>query len=301
MFTRILIPLDGSKTAEKALPYARFVAGALNLPVELLGVIDIAEMATHISAEKARYLNTLIEDGVRSSEQYLKGVASTFPGANVKCSVEKGRAEQVIIENAATDKGTLVTMATHGRSGINRWLLGSVAEKVLRGTTNPLLLVRATEEAKAERETTFKSIVVPLDGSELAESVLPMVAELAKTLKLKVVLFRAYNIPYNAYASAEGYYAVDYEELLKAMREEAVDYLEKKTEAVKELGVDKVSYVAKEGFAADEVISLARETPDNLIAMCTHGRSGVKRWVLGSVTETVVRHSADPVLVIRAS
>jgi nucleotide-binding universal stress UspA family protein len=301
MFSRILIPLDGSKTAEKVLPYARFLAGSLNLPVELLAVVDIVEMATHMSADRARYLDTMIEDSVRNSEQYLRGVAGTFPGANTKCTVEKGKAEQVIIETAAADKGTLITMATHGRSGINRWLLGSIAEKVLRGAPNPLLLVRATDEAKADLVATLKSIVVPLDGSELAESVLPTVAELAKTLKLEVVLFRAYSIPYSAYSSAEGYYAVDYEELLKAMREEAVDYLEKKTEAVKKLGVDKVSCVAKEGFAADEIISLSRKSPDNLIAMCTHGRSGVKRWVLGSVTETVVRHSADPVLVIRAS
>jgi nucleotide-binding universal stress UspA family protein len=301
MFTRILIPLDGSKTAEKVLPYARFLAGSLKLPVELLAVVDIVEMATHISADRARHLDTMIEDSVRNSEQYLRGVAGTFPGANTKCTVEKGKAEQVIIETAAVDKGTLITMATHGRSGIDRWLLGSVAEKVLRGGTNPMLLVRATEEAKTDGGATLKSIVVPLDGSELAETVLPTVAELAKTLKLEVVLFRAYNIPYSAYSSAEGYYAVDYEELLKAMREEAVDYLEKKTEAVKKLGIDKVSCVAKEGFAADEIISLSRKSPDNLIAMCTHGRSGVKRWVLGSVTETVVRHSADPVLVIRAS
>ena len=301
MFTRILIPLDGSKTAEKVLPYARFLAGSLNRPVELLAVVDIVEMATHMSADRARYLDTMIEDSVRNSEQYLRGVAGTFPGANTKCTVEKGKAEQIIIETAAADKGTLVTMATHGRSGMNRWLLGSVAEKVLRGGTNPMLLVRATEEGKTDGGATLKSIVVPLDGSELAESVLPTVAELAKTLKLEVVLFRAYSIPYSAYSSAEGYYAVDYEELLKAMREEAVDYLEKKTEAVKKLGIDKVSCVAKEGFAADEIISLSRKSPDNLVAMCTHGRSGVKRWVLGSVTETVVRHSADPVLVIRAS
>jgi nucleotide-binding universal stress UspA family protein len=301
MFSRILIPLDGSKTAEKVLPYARFLAGSLNRPVELLAVVDIVEMATHMSADRARYLDTMIEDSVRNSEQYLRGVAGTFPGANTKCTVEKGKAEQVIIETAAADKGTLITMATHGRSGINRWLLGSIAEKVLRAATNPLLLVRATDEAKADRVATLKSIVVPLDGSELAESVFPTVVELAKTLKLEVVLFRAYSIPYSAYSSAEGYYAVDYEELLKAMREEAVDYLEKKTEAVKKLGIDKVSCVAKEGFAADEIISLSRKSPDNLIAMCTHGRSGVKRWVLGSVTETVVRHSADPVLVIRAS
>ena len=300
MFTRILIPLDGSKTAEKVLPYARFLAGNLKLPVELLAVVDIVEIATHISADRARYLDTMIEDSVRNSEQYLRGIARTFP-SGTKCTVEKGKAEQIIIETAAADKGTLVTMATHGRSGMNRWLLGSVAEKVLRGGTNPMLLVRATEEGKTDGGATLKSIVVPLDGSELAESVLPTVAELAKTLKLEVVLFRAYSIPYSAYSSAEGYYAVDYEELLKAMREEAVDYLEKKTEAVKKLGIDKVSCVAKEGFAADEIISLSRKPPDNLIAMCTHGRSGVKRWVLGSVTETVVRHSADPVLVIRAS
>ena len=301
MFTRILTPLDGSTTAEKVLPYTRFVAGQLKLPIELLAVVDIVEMTTHISADRALHLDTMIEDSVRNSERYLGRVAGTFPGASTKCRVEKGKAEQVIIETAAADEGTLITMATHGRSGINRWLLGSIAEKVLRGATNPLLVVRATEEAKADNVATLKSIVMPLDGSELAESVLPTVAELAKTLKLEVVLFRAYSIPYSAYASAEGYYAVDYEELLKAMREEAVDYLEKKTEAVKKLGIDKVSCVAKEGFAADEIISLSRKSPDNLIAMCTHGRSGVKRWVLGSVTETVVRHSADPVLVIRAS
>jgi nucleotide-binding universal stress UspA family protein len=298
MYTRILIPLDGSKTAEKVLPYARFIAGALKLPIELLAVVDIVEMATHVFADRARYLDTMIEDSVRNSEHYLRGIACTFP-SGTKCTVEKGKAEQVIIETAAADKGTLVTTATHGRSGINRWLLGSVAEKVLRGGTNPMLLVRATEEGKTDGVMALKSIVVPLDGSELAEGVLPTVAELAKTLKLAVVLYRAYSIPTGTYAGGEDYYAVNYEKLLTAMREEAVDYLEKKTEAVKKLGIANVSYVAKEGFAADGIISLARRSPENLIAMCTHGRSGIKRWALGSVTETVVRHSGDPVLVIR--
>ena len=302
MFTRMLIPLDGSKTAEKVLPYARFVAGALKLPVELVAVVDIVEMATHITAARASHLDIVIEHSVRNSEQYLRGVAGTFPGGT-KCTVEKGKAEQVIIETAAADKGTIITMATHGRSGINRWLLGSIAEKVLRGTTNPLLLVRATEQEKAESVASLKSIVVPLDGSELAEGVLPAVAELAKTLKLAVVLCRAYNLPTSAYADdeGEGYDEINYDEMLTATRDGAVDYLEKKTEAVKKMGIANVSSVAKEGFAADEIISLSRQSPDNLIAMSTHGRSGVKRWVFGSVTETIVRHSADPVLVIRAN
>ena len=84
------------------------------------------------------------------------------------------------------------------------------------------------------------------------------------------------------------------------MRGEAVKYLEQKAADLKRLGVAKVQCVTKEGLAADEIISLGRKTPDNLIAMSSHGRSGVRRWVLGSVTELVVRHSGDPVLVIRS-
>lgn len=300
MFTKMLIPLDGSKNAEKVLPYARNLAGKFKIPIELLAVIDIAEMATHISAEKARYLDTMIEDGVRASTTYLRGIATTFPEATVTCTVEKGSAVETIIEKGETDTGMLITMATHGRSGLNRFLLGSVAEKVMRGTANPILLIRAADEAKAAGEEKLTSVIVPLDGSELAESVLPMVAGVAKELGLEVVLFRAYHIPYNAYAGDDGYYAVNYDELISGVRDEAKEYLEKKVAEIKKLGVEKVSMLIKEGFAGDEIITLGRKTPDNLIAMCSHGRSGVKRWVLGSVTETVVRHSGDPVLVVRA-
>ncbi|HMF49550.1 MAG TPA: universal stress protein [Candidatus Saccharimonadales bacterium] len=300
MYSKILVPLDGSKAAEKVLPYARHLAGKFNTAVELLAVIDIAEMASHMAAEKTRHLDTLIEDGVRSSEAYLRKVANSFSGAGIKCTVEKGRAEDVIIERGTADPGTLITMATHGRSGLNRFLLGSIAEKVLRGTANPLLIVRATEEAKAEGDAGFKTVIVPLDGSELAESVLPTVAELAKTLGLEVALFRAYHIPYNAYAGDEGLYAVDYDDLIAGVRDEANEYLEKKVADMKKLGVEKVSGLSKEGFAGDEIIGLGRKTPAGLIAMSSHGRSGVQRLVLGSVTETVVRHTSDPVLVVRA-
>jgi nucleotide-binding universal stress UspA family protein len=84
------------------------------------------------------------------------------------------------------------------------------------------------------------------------------------------------------------------------VRGEAKEYLEKKVADVKKLGVANVSAMIQEGFAADEIIAAGRKTPDSLIAMCSHGRSGVKRWMLGSVTETVVRHTGEPVLVVRA-
>jgi nucleotide-binding universal stress UspA family protein len=295
MYTQMLIPLDGSNTAEKVLPYARYLAGKLMIPVQLLAVVDIAEMATQLSGDKARFLDTMIEYGIRSSENYLKEVAKTFPGAEVKWTVEKGRAKEVIIEKGKTDTGMLITMATHGRSGLNRFLLGSIAEKVLRGSANPLLLVRATHDAKSEGEAALESIIAPLDGSELAESVLPMVAGLAKKLDLEVVLFRAYRVPHAPYANDK-----NYSELIASLRDEVAEYLEKKTAEVKKLGVNKVKYASKEGIASDEIIALGRQTPDNLIAMCSHGRTGMERWVVGSVTETVVRHSNGPVLVVRA-
>jgi nucleotide-binding universal stress UspA family protein len=300
MYKKILVPLDGSAVAEQVLPYVRTLAGGLKIPAELMGVVDIAELAFHMSAEKGRYLDTMIEDSVRRSGEYLKEVAQTFPRASVSFAVEKGRAEEVIIAKAVADKETLITMATHGRSGINRWLLGSVAEKVLRGSANPLLLVRAKAEAKTEGEVTLKSIVVPLDGSEVAESVLPTVLEMAKKLNMEIVLFRACNVPYSVFGGVRDHFAI-VDELLGAIKGEARDYLEKKTEELKKQGANKVSYVLEQGTSADQIISLGRKTPDNLIAMCTHGWSGVKGWVLGSITETVVRHSGDPVLVIRAA
>jgi nucleotide-binding universal stress UspA family protein len=139
-----------------------------------------------------------------------------------------------------------------------------------------------------------------LDGSDLAERVLPVAIELAKQRDLEIVLIRAYNIPTSAYAGIEGY-ALPMDDLLKDMRDEACEYLENKVADVKKRGIARVSFAAKEGLPADEIISFAKNLPGGLIAMSTHGRSGVRRWVLGSVTETVVRHSENPVLVIRAS
>ena len=301
MYTRMLIPLDGSKLAENVLPYARALAGPLALRIELLSVVDTMDFARTSHAGHVRDFDPIIEAAVQASGQYLEGIARSFTGSTVdNCVVEQGQAEKIIIEKAARDKETLIAMATRGRSGIHRWLMGSVAEKVLRGATNPLLLVRGDEEGKSDGAATLKSIVVPLDGSKLAETVLPPAIDLAKKLSLEIVLTRAYQIPMSAYAGADAHYYADLDSLLTLVKEEASAYLEAKVNELRGNGIEKVSSILLLGSGADEIIELAHSTPDNLIAMCTHGRSGVERWVLGSVTEKVVRHSGDPVLVVRA-
>jgi nucleotide-binding universal stress UspA family protein len=299
MYTRLLIPLDGSKTAEAVLPYARTLASTLKIPVELLGIVDMTALTTQVFRGGV-YFETIIAENARSTEEYLKRIAKTFSDHEVECTVEIGKAEDVIIEKAGSD-ATLTAMATHGRSGFNRLFLGSVAEKVLRSSINPLILIRASEETKSEGHAALRSVIVPLDGSELAEIVLPTVMWLANALKLEVLLLRAYHIPINTYAGMEDYYPVDYERISFALRNEAQSYLESKVGELKRNGIEKVSFAIAEGSGAGEIAGLGRRTADNLIAMCTHGRSGVRRWVLGSVTEKVIRLSGDPVLIVRAA
>src|SRR5574341_1548671 len=159
MYNKILVTLDGSEVAEQVLPYSRGLARRLGIPVDLITVIDVTETARSFLAGEGLFLKGLAEDEVRRAGPYLEGIAQSFPRAAVRCLVKPGRAAEIISEMAGADKGTLITMATHGRSGLNRFLLGSVAEKVLRGTQNPLLLVRASEGFKTDGEADRKSVV----------------------------------------------------------------------------------------------------------------------------------------------
>ena len=174
MFSKIVLPLDGSPVAEIALPYGRALAQGLNLPVTLLSAIDLEEIARHIAIERGLFLDTLDDFETHRRHEYLTSTAKSFAGVAVECQVKKGVAAGSIVEYAAADKNILIVMATHGRSGLQRWLLGSVAEKVLRATANPLLLVRAAEGGAANRVQKVDCIIVPLDGSSVAEQVLPL-------------------------------------------------------------------------------------------------------------------------------
>jgi nucleotide-binding universal stress UspA family protein len=297
MYTRMLIPLDGSKVAEQVLPYARRLAKALKIPVELLEVVDLEALRLLANPERGRYTDALLSEKKETSKSYLEAVAQSFQGTQVTCLVEKGIPEDVVIKRAASDKDTLIVMATHGRSGIQRWVLGSVADKILHGSTNHLLLIRANDQAKAGGEAPLRKVIVPLDGSPLAETVLPYVFDIAKKMRLEVVFVRAYALP----TSATDEYETYSDELISQIEAEAQDYLAEKVRESKAKGLENVSSVVNIGSGAEEIITLARNTPDNFVTMCTHGRSGIKRWVLGSVTDRVVRHSGDPVLIIRAT
>ncbi|MBI2998074.1 MAG: universal stress protein [Deltaproteobacteria bacterium] len=300
MYRKILVPLDGSRLSEGILPYARFFARALTIPVELLVVIGPEVISAFTDPLQGRYVDLVEADMKRDSLEYLTPIARSFPVAShVTCSTAIGNAAEAIVEKGSANSDTLIAMATHGRSGVQRWLLGSVADKVLHAAANPLLLVRPANERASEGEAVLRKVVVPLDGSDLAETVLPHITALAQKMNLEVVLLRVYSLLTGGYVADAEAYTPDLDRFLEEIKEDAKKYLAAKVQQSQWQGA-KVSYELLEGDSAGSIIDFAKKTPDNFIGMCTHGRSGIGRWVLGSVTDRVVRHGGNPVLIVRA-
>jgi nucleotide-binding universal stress UspA family protein len=286
MFNKILVPLDGSKLAEQGLPYAQMLARACGASVTLLRVTD----------PDARLPFTANQ----SASDYLEFTAGSLKPLAVDTMEKIGKPAEVIVDIAKADENCLIAMATHGMTGARRWLLGSVASKVVQTADNPILLIRVTQDAAPLGPFALKRIIVPLDGSGLAEKVLPHVTVLASKLKLDMQLVRAYSLPPDAYVVADGVIAQGPAQYRKNLHEESEKYLDGKVASLQADGFATVSATVIEGDAASELIDLAAEPPQSLIAMSTHGRSGLGRWVLGSVAEKVVQNSRAPVLLIRA-
>jgi nucleotide-binding universal stress UspA family protein len=215
----------------------------------------------------------------------------------VNCFVESGQAAETIVDRGSKDP--LIAMATHGRSAAKHWLLGNIAQKVLQASTNPLLLVRPNQDVARESNVRLSILILPLDGSHLAEKTFPHAVYIANCLKLEVALIRAYNLPTTGYFMASGITGPAIQEIKDRIKQEITEYLQSKAEQLRGEGIQNVSFVAMEGAGPEEIIELAQKTPGSLAVMSSHGRTGMGRWVLGSVTDRVVSYAGGPVLVIR--
>ena len=291
MYKRILVPLDGSPMGDRVLPYVRTLGKKLDAKVELFRVFDpqpeyfypnpFQFQERHDASEHYRE-EVMTALGTAKTHLEAAGVAATAvmhgpekaatDGENVEHKY--GASAEHIVMESEKDADTLIVMSTHGRSGVGRWALGSVTDKVLHATDKPLLIIRA-EGNDATLEGTMGHIIVPLDGSALVESILPYAAGLAKALEAKLCLVRA---------TADD----------KADADER-DHLERLAERIRGAGVAEVAGQVLHGDPATAIVDLTHEYPDALVAMTTHSRSGVGRWVIGSVTDRVVRHAAGPV------
>lgn len=294
MFEKILVPLDGSNAAEKVLPYVIEIASGFGSRIILTSVSEPRD--SFGAVETRSYLKEVTEK-VELQLKDRKAESETEV-----CSQHRlGNAAFEILDLANKVDCSLIAMAGRGASGEGPWSLGSVAAKVLQASSIPILLVKKQAEDLALKEKKLVTkILVPLDGSELSEVAIPMAVALAKMLKSKIVLFQVMK-PIGSLVTEKTKtrliftWADEYERLFK---DSMLEYLNKTKETVQKNVAD-VSVAMAKGSPAGQIIEYSQANDIDLIAMSTHGRSGISRWVLGSVTDKVLLAGDKPVLVVR--
>jgi nucleotide-binding universal stress UspA family protein len=292
MFKKILVPLDGSETAEAVLPFVEEIAARAGAEIVLMTAVQpVAVWDSTITV-------TVLENEEASAVDYLKQVMAKIPGKQ-KSRVVRGEAAEAILEGADEESADLIAISTHGRSGLARWLFGSTAGKVLESAKVPVLFLRPkTGEDKGAPGAVVKKILLPLDGSDLALSVLPQVEEFAKTMGASLILFHAVT-PITALPGFETQ-APAAVNVLDDLQKQAQEFIAKVVADVKSRGIEATGLVSLDD-PVHGIIEAADETKADLIAVATHGRGGLGRAILGSVADGVVRRSADvPCLVLRA-
>jgi nucleotide-binding universal stress UspA family protein len=305
MYKRMLVPLDGSELAEVVFVYAKELAARLSLDVTLLNVCtpEERELLPMHQAYVERVADTVRR---QSKEVQEKGIAKPGDKAvNAHGEIAVGYPAEEVVRYADENNIDLILMSTHGRSGIGRWAMGSVADKVLRASKVPIWLVRAgIPEEIIYDKWPRKTILVPLDGSELAESVLPHVEALAKQRDAElvdVVLLRVCEHAIIPLDYAEGIpigWDKQLEQEIARCKQTAAQYLAGVEKRLKDTGVTVKSEIL-EGKPAEEIVDYATKNPFNLIAMATHGRSGISRWAYGSVAERVLQQVTSPLFLVR--
>ncbi len=297
MYEKILVPLDGSELAEVALPYAEEMAGKLGSEVTLLHVCESAEAQYHHMHQL--YIQKMVASTKRGAKKYSE--KPDDKAITVRSSILSGHPAEQIVDFAEKQHIDLIVIATHGWSGIRRWVLGSVADKVVRATKRPVALIRAKGvHHHTFAEGTLKKTLIPLDGSKEGEAVIPYVEELASRLKGEVVLLHVVPSPSPVYAVPGETVQIPYTQAeVELLKVDAGSYLEKIANAFKDKHIE-VKFEVKAGNTGNEIIKLADKVHADLVAMSTHGWSGITRWALGSTADKVLNAGNTPLLLVRS-
>jgi len=317
MFQRILVPLDGSPQAERALPVATRLAQASGGSITLLRVVTHPHDAALSFLQPPQEGEREIEAAHSQAVDYLEEIAhsSTLAGIESVLQVADSIPAQTILSTAHLGQVDSIVMCSHSDAGFKRWALGSVAQTVARHSPVPVLILRGEADAPALLQLEAPRplrVLVPLDGSVFAEAALFPAAVLSAALSapapgalhLTLVL-----IGENTHNAKVGEY-------IEANMQEALAYLETverrlRTGDTAKLPLEISSSVAIGMDVADTLMNIAEENPGegeglsvrgfDLIALTTHGRHGADLWIMGSVTERILEVSRLPLLIVRPS
>lgn len=284
----ILVPLDGSSLAERAVPYAQTLANATGARILLLRAVDEkgpinSDQGDQVSLE-------------REAESYLAEIVARLgKPSNVETAVFVGDPTTAILDEIRLRDVGLLVMSTHGTSGIGPWIYGRVADQIMRCADVPILLIPAHCEQPWSGRKAHR-IVVPLDGSEFAREALGPACDLARAVGAEIVLMHVIVPPTYTYADVTSYVFYDPSD----DRARACHLLEEVARDLREQGFRATLYDAV-GFPAATIAEATTKVGASLIAMSTHGRGGLSQQVMGSVATGVVQRATAPILIVRPS
>lgn len=307
-YRKILVPIDGSELAERAVAPSLRIARAMareakhddQAPAIHLILLRVVSTPAMVSADPVLY-DELIRMGSDEAQAYLRSVAAELEvdGVSVETRTVTGPPAEAIVNFAEDNSVDLIVISSHGRTGGNRWVYGSVAEKVLHHAPCAVIIIRAqaTVEMFANR-----SILVPLDGSPLAETALAPAMALANGVGSDIKLLRVVPMqeptPQSVDMAARRYGEL-MDEAYQREKAAAETYLQQIYNAWPS---DHVFFDVQVtgGNVADAIVDYAEEQRADLIIMSSHGRSGMGRWLHGSVAEKVLQGARCATMIIRS-
>lgn len=298
MFTKILVPLDGSTLSEQALAPAEQLAQATGARLLLLRSVQPIYATAPMPAGELEWMwpSAIQDDQRRDVELYLDDTRRRVERAGCAARVlaTEGDPAGVIVDTAEHEASDLIVMNTHGESGVRRAVFGSVTERVLHSVSCPVLVTRS--------DAPLRRMLIPLDGSPLGEMVLPPALEVARALGAQIVLLRVNELlttnPLNVALSMD-WEASESERRLSGEARQAAEAYLREIALRHHLSPADVQTIVLDGSPANRIQEFARLYAIDLIAMSTHGHTGLRRWLYGSVTHKVMRGAHRAMLIVR--
>jgi nucleotide-binding universal stress UspA family protein len=297
MYKTIMVPTDGSGFDREAILVALRVAERCKANVRLVRVLTAgAYFGTGASADGVLVTPEVLraEHDVALSELYaLAAECRNLSAAEISADLEQGPIPDVLAGYAKRNDVDLIVISSHGRRGIARLTLGSVTDALIRGTTIPVLVVKP-KASYLTPETTreFHHIVVPLDGSSLAEQILTRVVPLAKLEDAEITLLHVLTPSEDSYENGETKLPW-WEKRVAGVQA----YLSRRASQIRLQGVAATIDVVVGERIAEAITDYARREKADLIAIATHGRGGLARVLRGSVADGVTKSAMSSILV----
>jgi nucleotide-binding universal stress UspA family protein len=295
------VPLDGSEFSERTLPLARGLASAAGATLHLAHV-HVPHPPDHFLSNTQFHFEGLdMEEYDRHhrerEEEYLQEVVLRLGGdADIDAVLLEGQVADEVADYADSVSADMILITTHGHTGISRMWLGSVADNLIRHTHLPLIVVHPREgEHVPEEVLTFQHILVTLDGSDLSERILGPAADLASATGGRLTL--AHVVSSSAVVGARVLPLLPGD--IRSVVERAGVYLETMAEGLRDTGLDVSVRVVEHESPAAAICKLSKELDADLVALATHGYGGMKRALLGSISDKVLRGSPLPLLLQR--